>query len=198
MKTLLIGLAVAITFATSGRSQSAPSANSIIFPDTVKIGDTIKINCSFQIPGGAPGGSITIESWLVCGTDTIPLCSGSLEFIQPNTIVHQLTCIVPDTALLGDCHLLIRVQTPYGSFVIPGGHLLRVLGDHDIDRNGGLDIGDVTSLISFIFSDGPSPQPGFYNADFTCDQSVNISDVVKLTGYIFAGDTLPCFGGVSH
>jgi len=81
-----------------------------------------------------------------------------------------------------------------GTLILPGGHGFTISGTHDIDANGGLDIGDALSLVEYIFRGGPTPLPGPFNADFSCDQSVDIGDITKLVDYIFSGGTLPCLG----
>ncbi|MCX6832795.1 MAG: dockerin type I repeat-containing protein, partial [candidate division Zixibacteria bacterium] len=61
------------------------------------------------------------------------------------------------------------------------------------DANGDatVDISDVVSLIAYIFSGGPAPEP-LEAGDASCDAAVDISDVVYLISYIFSGGAAPC------
>jgi hypothetical protein len=61
------------------------------------------------------------------------------------------------------------------------------------DANGDelLNISDAVHLISYIFSDGPAPDP-LMCGDCTCDGIVNISDATYIVAYIFGGGPAPC------
>jgi parallel beta-helix repeat protein len=61
----------------------------------------------------------------------------------------------------------------------------------DADANATVDISDAVFLISFIFTEGPSPDPTS-SGDANCDQTVDISDVVYLISFIFTGGPAPC------
>jgi hypothetical protein len=51
----------------------------------------------------------------------------------------------------------------------------------------------VLSLIAYIFSGGPAPNP-LAAGDANCDSMVNILDAVYLIAYIFSGGAVPCEG----
>jgi pimeloyl-ACP methyl ester carboxylesterase len=61
------------------------------------------------------------------------------------------------------------------------------------DANGddAVDISDAVSLIAYIFSGGPAPNP-LASGDANSDGAVDISDVVYLITYIFSGGLAPC------
>ncbi len=61
----------------------------------------------------------------------------------------------------------------------------------DADGSGAVTISDVVSLINYIFSGGPAPNP-LTSGDADCGGTVNISDAVYLINYIFAGGPIPC------
>ncbi len=163
------------------------------FPSEFSIGDTIDISLDIQFPGGMMFDPIDLSLLLTNGTDTIEICSGTVEFVEPGHIVHSFTCNIPDDIILGDYTALL--QTPFGTFAMPGGIIMRVLGDHDVNHDGSLNIADLTNLISHIFDGGPAPLPGTSNGDLNCDGSMNIGDVTKLIEHIFQGGTLPCYNG---
>jgi hypothetical protein len=66
-----------------------------------------------------------------------------------------------------------------------------VCGDANGDRV--IDISDAVSLIAYIFSGGPAPNP-LISGDASCDKVVDISDVVYLITHIFSGGPAPCAG----
>jgi hypothetical protein len=64
----------------------------------------------------------------------------------------------------------------------------------DVDVSGGVDIDDVVFLITYIFSQGPAPQP-LETGDVDLSGGVDIDDVVYLINFIFAGGPPPCDDG---
>jgi hypothetical protein len=63
----------------------------------------------------------------------------------------------------------------------------------DANGDGIVNISDAVSLIAYIFSGGPAPNP-LLAGDANCSGSVNISDAVYLIAYIFSGGIAPCAG----
>jgi len=63
----------------------------------------------------------------------------------------------------------------------------------DADNSGAASIGDVTFLISYIFSGGPAPNC-HDEGDADGNNSINISDVTYLIAYIFSGGIAPICG----
>ena len=61
----------------------------------------------------------------------------------------------------------------------------------DANGSGSVNISDAVSLIAYIFSGGPAPNP-LAAGDANCSGSINISDVVYLIAYIFSGGPAPC------
>lgn len=61
----------------------------------------------------------------------------------------------------------------------------------DINSDGGINIGDVTYAINYIFKGGPPP-PCYEAMDVNCDGNYNIGDAVYLIVYIFQGGSAPC------
>ncbi len=62
----------------------------------------------------------------------------------------------------------------------------------DADGSGTVDLGDVTFLVSYLFSSGPAPDPRG-TGDQNCDGKTNISDCAYLIAYLFdLGDEAPC------
>ncbi len=165
------------------------------FPSHFSIGDTIDIGLDIQFPGAMMMDSLSMSVLLTNGTDTITICTGTLQILEPGHIVHTFTCDIPDDITLGDYTVLI--QTPFGTFAMPGGGSMHVMGDHDVNRDGRLNIVDLTDLIGYIFSGGPPPLPGLSNGDLDCDGQLNVGDVTKLIEFMFQGGTLPCYDGGS-
>jgi hypothetical protein len=73
--------------------------------------------------------------------------------------------------------------------------LLAVPAAADIcgDANGdqAINIGDPVFLITYIFKDGPAPEP-LASGDVNLDGTVNIGDAVFLINHIFKGGPEPC------
>lgn len=61
----------------------------------------------------------------------------------------------------------------------------------DVTLSGSVDIDDIVFLISYIFSQGPAPDP-YEIGDVNCSGGVDIDDVVYIIAYIFAGGPEPC------
>ena len=62
----------------------------------------------------------------------------------------------------------------------------------DADGSGVIELADVTFLINFLYSGGPSPDPR-QGGDQNCDGIINISDCTYLIAYIFdLGGAEPC------
>lgn len=78
-------------------------------------------------------------------------------------------------------------QRPWEFIVPPGEIVLRA----DCNRDGRVNVSDITYLIAFLFADGDPPSPHLV-ADVNCDMRVNISDAVYLITYIFGGGPEPC------
>jgi len=57
--------------------------------------------------------------------------------------------------------------------------------------DGGVNIADLTFLVAYLFSGGPSPDP-LCLADVNCDCGVNIADLTYLVAYMFRGGPPPC------
>jgi hypothetical protein len=62
----------------------------------------------------------------------------------------------------------------------------------DFDHTGSLDIADLTYLISFLYLDGPPPEPLVLLGDVDCDQQVDISDLTRLIDYLYISFTPLC------
>jgi aminopeptidase N len=61
----------------------------------------------------------------------------------------------------------------------------------DANSSAAVDISDAVTLVAYIFTGGPAPDP-LSNGDPSCDGSVDISDAVYLIAYIFTGGPAPC------
>ncbi|MFH2057064.1 MAG: dockerin type I repeat-containing protein [bacterium] len=61
----------------------------------------------------------------------------------------------------------------------------------DADGDGIANITDAVFLITYIFSEGPPPEP-LAAGDANCDGIPNITDAVYLITYIFGGGPAPC------
>ncbi|MFQ5607519.1 MAG: dockerin type I domain-containing protein [Candidatus Zixiibacteriota bacterium] len=79
------------------------------------------------------------------------------------------------------------------SIIIPPDPCCAVAGDANSD--GGVNVGDVTSLIARIFAAAAAP-PCLGSADANADGRVNISDVTFLISRVFAGGGPPVCGPV--
>jgi hypothetical protein len=61
----------------------------------------------------------------------------------------------------------------------------------DVNRDGGVDIGDVLYLINYLFLEGPAPIPQAAG-DATHDFLINIADAVYIINYLFLEGPPPC------
>jgi len=62
-------------------------------------------------------------------------------------------------------------------------------GDANGDKK--INVGDAVFIISYIFRNGPAPNP-LEAADANCDNKINVGDAVYLISYIFRGGPAPC------
>ena len=61
----------------------------------------------------------------------------------------------------------------------------------DANGDGVIDIGDVVYLVSYLYRNGPAPNP-LEVGDCNCDGIINIGDVVYLINYLFRNGPPPC------
>ena len=66
-----------------------------------------------------------------------------------------------------------------------------VLQRGDLDFSGRMDVNDITYVVAFLFTNGPSPQPIQESGDFDCSSEVNIADLTALVSYLFMGGISP-------
>lgn len=143
--------------------------------------------------------------WRICGDnaaanrrgDTLILLnrvydgSGSLLWNEPDNLnfpdANRLPNIgAPDSCLTAADKVLFSIDYTFAyatNYFICG----------DADATGVITISDAVSLINYIFSSGPEPNP-LLSGDADCNLIVTISDAVHLINYIFAGGPPPCAG----
>ncbi len=61
----------------------------------------------------------------------------------------------------------------------------------EVDASGEISLTDIVFLVSYIFANGPQPNP-IVAADIDCSGQVTVSDVVYLITYVFSGGPAPC------
>jgi hypothetical protein len=102
------------------------------------------------------------------------------------------TTFVDSTAQLGRTYYYLASATDFsGNDSDPSNEATGVryiTGDANAD--GQINIADVVHLVSYLFIDGPAPDP-LEAGDCTCDDMVNIADVIYLVNYLFVGGPPP-------
>ncbi len=61
----------------------------------------------------------------------------------------------------------------------------------DVNADGNTSISDIVYLISYLFKQGPAPEP-IQTGDTNCDGNVSVSDIVYLIVYLFKQGNPPC------
>ncbi|MEA2030055.1 MAG: S8 family serine peptidase [candidate division Zixibacteria bacterium] len=61
----------------------------------------------------------------------------------------------------------------------------------DVNNSGGINVSDVTYLVTYLFNSGPAPIP-YATGNVNCSDGVNVSDVTYLVSYLFQGGPEPC------
>ncbi|UCB53482.1 MAG: dockerin type I repeat-containing protein, partial [Candidatus Zixiibacteriota bacterium] len=61
----------------------------------------------------------------------------------------------------------------------------------DANADGAIDVGDIVTLVSFLYRDGDPPSP-MEAGDVNLDGAVNVGDVVYLTTYLYRDGNPPC------
>lgn len=149
-----------------------------------------------------------IEWYRIAGFEAADdtLINFEIVLTSDGNIMYQYKSVgysgLENTALVGiaevDCNSLSHVNSGDSTALIPHDAEAILFKNHlyfgqtgDIDNSGSIDISDLVWLVSFMFSDGPSPVP--YDAgDVDCSGSIDISDLVYLVNYMFAGGIEPC------
>ena len=80
---------------------------------------------------------------------------------------------------------LMALTTAIGALTAPV--MASGLGRGDVNSDGNVNIGDVTTLINYLLS-GDASAISLENADINHDNSVNISDVTSLINYLLCGE----------
>lgn len=63
-----------------------------------------------------------------------------------------------------------------------------IRGDANVD--GIVDVGDVVFLVSYLYRNGPAPDP-LWVGDANCDDIINVGDIVYLVSYLYRGGPPP-------
>ncbi|UCC45393.1 MAG: hypothetical protein JSU65_05600 [Candidatus Zixiibacteriota bacterium] len=146
-------------------SFSRPDGSTIGLSDSLRV-DT---NC-WKCESWVPPDSVVCLDWVKVGEG--PCDSVDIEI---DTVTYV------DTA---KCKLY-----PGSLTVLPG-----VCGEIDNDPLGEIDIGDLTYLISYLFLNGPEPDP-MGSADVDCVHGippVDIGDLTYMISFLFIDGTAPC------
>ncbi|MFH1374219.1 MAG: S8 family serine peptidase [bacterium] len=62
----------------------------------------------------------------------------------------------------------------------------------DVDGEAGINVGDLTYLVAYLFQGGPEPQPP-PTGDVDCSGGVDVGDLTYLVAYLFQGGPEPCY-----
>ncbi len=62
----------------------------------------------------------------------------------------------------------------------------------DCNQDRGVNIGDATFIISYVFRGGPAPIPVWASADANCDGKISVADAIYIVNYIFRAGPPPC------
>jgi len=97
------------------------------------------------------------------------------------------------TAQLGRAYYYVVSATDFsGNESDPSNEALGVryiTGDANAD--GGIDLADVLSLITYLYKNGPPPSPP-ESGDVNCDGTVDLGDVLYLIAYLYKNGSAPC------
>lgn len=80
--------------------------------------------------------------------------------------------------------------TPWREFSIWTGCCIGIRGNVDGSGDDAVNISDMTYLVAYLFSGGPS-SPCFEEADLNADDNINISDMTYLVAFLFSGGAPP-------
>ena len=61
----------------------------------------------------------------------------------------------------------------------------------NVNGDGQVNVGDIVSLINFVFDKGPEPEM-IENGNVNCDPAVNVGDIVYMVNYVFSDGPDPC------
>jgi hypothetical protein len=60
----------------------------------------------------------------------------------------------------------------------------------DVNGDGIINVGDIVYLVSYLYRDGPAPDP-LWVGDANCDYIINVGDIVYLVSYLYRGGPPP-------
>ncbi|MGB5105620.1 MAG: GEVED domain-containing protein [Candidatus Zixiibacteriota bacterium] len=130
---------------------------------------------------------------------TLPL----ITFLNPYGLlydVNNLTFTVAwdyndatSESITDDVTIIGKSSPVPGSFIIPGGDIVLVPGDFDVD--GIVSVSDAVGIVNYIFVGGTAPE-NLVIGDADCSQLITVSDAVYMIHYIFAGGAAPCSVGL--
>ncbi len=149
-------------------------------PDSVQpaIGDTFNLAVYATDPDG-PSIALSVGA-LPANSNFVDSGNGTglFTFIPDTTqadSIYLVTFIASDGSL-ADSQTVVMEVISY----VPG----------DANGDGTVDLGDVVYLVSYLYRDGPPPDP-FVTGDANCDGEVNLGDVVYLISYLYRGGPPP-------
>jgi len=131
-----------------------------------------------------PGNSM-IESlgWTLVDANPIPLPPG-------DSLVFEIQSLLGDTAILLRYTVKDSLSSPISEYVneveISGTPFIH----GDANGDGLIELGDVVNLITYLYKNGPAPNP-LEAGDANCDGVTELGDVVYLITYLYKGGPPP-------
>jgi hypothetical protein len=154
---------------------SAAESLDVDCPSIVTTG-TNPVSVTVQDPGGAP-----VFGALVC------LHKSGEVFETGYTDASGQVTLYPSALTMGFIDITVTAHNHLPSLgVIEVGQ-----AKGDLTGDGQVDVGDVVYLVSYLYKDGPAPNPPDIG-DVNCDGATNLGDVVHLVNYLYHGGPPPC------
>jgi parallel beta-helix repeat protein len=131
-----------------------------------------------------------------CDVDSLKLSgSGAYVFNPPNINTDPMFCN-PDTCVNAPTtggNYCLRLNSPCLPNNQPVCGLIGALGlAGDCNGNEVVELGDLVYLITYLYKNGPSPDP-LSIGDVNCDGIVSLGDAVYLISYLYKNGKPPCY-----
>jgi hypothetical protein len=127
-----------------------------------------------------------VIGWFLDGEEQVDSTGTSFYFAPADTGSYELTVTLEDTTALV-LNLPDSAMTTVHTWYVDYREI--ICGDVNGDLT--VNVSDVVYMISYVFGDGPPPEP-LLTGDVDCNELINVSDIVYLIAFVFGDGPEPC------
>ncbi len=142
---------------------------------------------------GAYLGEANADTLMIGGGGGLTHCfDGSIDEVRITGKVYGYNEIMANANLSGNYYWRVKARDAFGNETISPVQFFYVqtFVCGDANGDGATNVGDVVTIINYVFKGGPAPDP-MRSADANGDGDVNVGDAVFLINFIFKGGPPP-------